>query len=355
MAFETVELNEGSGGALIAADEIGGSYYPVSKVILGADGTNDGPVSATNPMPVSCSALPAGTNNIGDVDVASLPAGSWAGVTAITADYDTGAGTVTMPLVGVALPGSGGAVAGGTSTAPFRTDPMGTTAQPVTDNGGSLTVDGTVTAAQTTHDNLNANANLQVGNADVATGNPVPISDAGGSLTVDGSVSVSGSVAVTDGGGSLTVDGTVTVTDGSGSLTVDGSVSLASAIPAGTNSIGTTKDGGPSWTTSIGVSGVAFVSGLTTSAQAITDAPTSGQYLVLDDLIVSVPTACTVLIEDETSGADLYRLHFAGAGFAQITPRGKTKRSVADKKLTARVASGSTTECGITAYFHSEP
>lgn len=38
---------------------------------------------------------------------------------------------------------------------------------------------------QATHDNLNLNANLQVGDADVANGNPVPVSDAGGSLTVD--------------------------------------------------------------------------------------------------------------------------------------------------------------------------
>lgn len=36
----------------------------------------------------------------------------------------------------------------GTSGAPLRTDPTGSTAQPVTDNGGSLTVDGTVAATQ---------------------------------------------------------------------------------------------------------------------------------------------------------------------------------------------------------------
>lgn len=76
----------------------------------------------------------------------------------------------------------------------------------ITDNGGSITVDGSVTVSatdldirdldsaqdsvevlQASHDNLNANANIQVGNADVANGNPVPVSDAGGSLTVDAS------------------------------------------------------------------------------------------------------------------------------------------------------------------------
>lgn len=54
-----------------------------------------------------------------------------------------------------------------------------------------------VNANQGTHDNLNANANLQVGNADVANGNPVPVSDAGGSLTVDGFVGITGTVTVT--------------------------------------------------------------------------------------------------------------------------------------------------------------
>jgi len=74
----------------------------------------------------------------------------------------------------------------------------------IQDGGNSITVDGSVTVSatdldirdltsvtdsvevlQATHDDLNLNANLQVGDADVANGNPVPISDAGGSLTVD--------------------------------------------------------------------------------------------------------------------------------------------------------------------------
>jgi hypothetical protein len=55
----------------------------------------------------------------------------------ITADYDTGAGTQTMTMFGVALPASGGAVSGGTSSNPLRVDPIGTTTQPIS---------GTVTA-----------------------------------------------------------------------------------------------------------------------------------------------------------------------------------------------------------------
>lgn len=48
-----------------------------------------------------------------------------------------------------------------------------------------------VSVLQATRANLNANATIQVGGTDVANGNPVPVSDAGGSLTVDGTVAVS--------------------------------------------------------------------------------------------------------------------------------------------------------------------
>jgi len=47
------------------------------------------------------------------------------------ADFDSGTGTQLLPLTGIALPASGGAVAGGTSAAPIRIDPTGTTTQPV--------------------------------------------------------------------------------------------------------------------------------------------------------------------------------------------------------------------------------
>lgn len=61
-------------------------------------------------------------------------------------DYDTGAGTVAVSLIGLALPASGGPVAGGTTTNPVQ----------IGDAGGSLTVDGSVTANAGT--NLNTSA-----------------------------------------------------------------------------------------------------------------------------------------------------------------------------------------------------
>jgi hypothetical protein len=40
-------------GDVIATDDIGGVKYQRMKMIVGADGVNDGDVSSTNPMPVS--------------------------------------------------------------------------------------------------------------------------------------------------------------------------------------------------------------------------------------------------------------------------------------------------------------
>jgi len=65
-------------GASVATDDIDGVQYQRIKLVSGADGVNDGDISAANPYPVvQTGALPAGTNNVGDVDIASaLPAGT---------------------------------------------------------------------------------------------------------------------------------------------------------------------------------------------------------------------------------------------------------------------------------------
>ncbi len=60
-----------------------------------------------------------------------------------TQDYDTGGGTDTMVMRGIALPASGGNVAGGTATDPLRIDPTDGTQQSVKlydHNGNALSV-----------------------------------------------------------------------------------------------------------------------------------------------------------------------------------------------------------------------
>ena len=99
--------DSGSGGDTFGADDITGVKYPRCKIIIGADGTNDGDVSSANPMPSVLTAgtaeigkLAAGTAtigkmgansgvDIGDVDVTSIANGSLNGPAAPTIDSYT--------------------------------------------------------------------------------------------------------------------------------------------------------------------------------------------------------------------------------------------------------------------------
>ncbi len=86
---------------------------------------------ATTPadtQPISAASLPLPTGAATETTLSALNTKI---NTEITEDYDTGAGTQTMKKFGIALPASGGSVAGGTATNPLRTDPTGTTTQPV--------------------------------------------------------------------------------------------------------------------------------------------------------------------------------------------------------------------------------
>lgn len=200
MVTDNVTLSQGTeDGPVVGADSvtIGGVEQMLQRVKLydGTDGGTDPiPGDAAHGLDVDVTRLPALVANsgvdIGDVTVnnaagapvpVQLSDGSAVQVLA-TADYDSAAGTVTRVMVGIALPGSGGPVAGGTSANPVRTDPTGSTAQPITDNGGSLTVDGTVTVNA-----LPAGTN-NIGDVDVLTLPALPT----GTNTI-------GSVKLTDG------------------------------------------------------------------------------------------------------------------------------------------------------------
>lgn len=50
---DNTTLNTGTGGDVIGSDDIGGVKFQRVKLIHGVDGTNDGDISKTNPLPVS--------------------------------------------------------------------------------------------------------------------------------------------------------------------------------------------------------------------------------------------------------------------------------------------------------------
>lgn len=137
--------------------------------------------------------LAAGTNNIGDVDVLTVPA----------------------PL---------NVTGGGTEAAALRVtianDSTGVVS--IDDNGGSLTVDGTITA------NLAAGTN-NIGDVDVLTV-PAPLNVTGGgteasALRVTLANDSTGVLSIDDNGASITIDGTVTAnpTDYIREIDTDGS------------------------------------------------------------------------------------------------------------------------------------
>lgn len=269
-------------------------------------------------------ALPAGNNNIGNVDIASsvaldvsaatVPISDAGGSLTVdnaaltTADLDTGAGTDTRGVIGIALAESGGATVVGSA------NPL-----PISDAGGSITVDGTITA-------------------DAGTG-PWPVTDNGGSLTVDNAaLSVTGGgvesgalrvtiandstgvVSVDDNGGSLTVDGTVTASNAAGDVAHD---SADSGNPVKVGFKAYNMDGTAPGTAvaendrANGISDVygrQFVEtahpnlwqamGLYSTAQtdvSVKAAPGAGLSLYITDIVVSTDTAMSVFFEQSTT------------------------------------------------------
>jgi len=211
MADNTI-LNTGSGGDTIATDDIAGIKHQRVKVQYGVDGSATD-VSDTNPLPIDDA---GGSLTIDNTDITTIAGGYAADAAALGS--------------GVLIQGDDGTdrknINVDATTGDVQVDVTNTVN--VSDGGGSLTVDGTVTA-------------------NAGTG-PFPVSDNGGSLTIDNAaLSVTGGgteatalrvtlandstglVSIDDGGGSITIDGTVTANAGTGTMTVtdDGSFTLA--------------------------------------------------------------------------------------------------------------------------------
>jgi len=125
--------------------------------------------------------------------------------------------------------------------------------------------------------------------------------------------------------------------------------------PTATNPI-PTSDAGPAWTTVRGVNsdGEPKASAdLSGGAVACTQAPVTGQKLVIDDLVVSVDTAMKVTFTEETSGKVVLAGYCsANNGFGQNTFRGKIKLATANKKLFVQTSVAG--NISIQTSYHSE-
>lgn len=90
-----------------------------------------------------------------------------------------------------------------------------------------------------------------------------------------------------------------------------------------------------------------------TARTAVTPAPTTGQYLVVDDIIMSSDTALSVTFsrEDANSTA-VMKIYMPANGTVQLTPRGMFKLSTVTKKLNAKTSA--TGNVAMTVFTHSE-
>lgn len=136
---DNTTLNTGTGGDTLATDDISGVKYPRSKITIGADGVNDGDVSSANPLPISGAVTNAGTF-VTQINGDALTA------LQLIDNAVSGAGFNITQFAGAAVPIGGGVEA----TAVRVTIASNSTGVlSVDDNGGSLTVDGTVAISGT--------------------------------------------------------------------------------------------------------------------------------------------------------------------------------------------------------------
>jgi len=181
-------------GVAILMESAGDTLRPVQGsttdgLLVNLGSNNDVTVTGTVTANIA-----AGTNNIGDVDVLTVPA--------------------PLNLTG------GGAEASALRVT-IANDSTGVLS--IDDNGASITVDGTIAATKSGTWVLDSNNGVDIGDVTInnaSGGGAVNIQDGGNSITVDGTVAVSGTVAVTQSG---TWD-EVGINDSGNSITVDAPV-----------------------------------------------------------------------------------------------------------------------------------
>jgi len=141
----------------------------------------------------------------------------------------------------------------------------------------------------------------------------------------------------------------------SGTVTADQGAAGATAWPV---SLGSEQveslDAGPAWTTVRGVRGDPVTSAdMSGAAVAVTDAPTEGQSLVVDDLYLSTEADLSFTLTEETSGTVILGpLYMAANSAQQITPRARLKLDTADKKLMCQTSAAG--DVSVLALVHSE-
>lgn len=109
---------------------------------------------------------------------------------------------------------------------------------------------------------------------------------------------------------------------------------IAGAIATGSTGTQPRSDAGPAWTTSRGVSGARVTSADASGGViSVTDAPTTGQKIVISDIELSVDTTMRVDFKEETTGTVINSIYMVANSSVNLVTRGKKKLVTANKKL----------------------
>jgi hypothetical protein len=90
-----------------------------------------------------------------------------------------------------------------------------------------------------------------------------------------------------------------------------------------------------------------------TARTAVTPAPTTGQYLVIDDIIASSDAAISITLTVESANSTgVMKVYCAANSTVQVTPRGLFKLPTVTKKLNAKTSGAG--NVALTVFTHSE-
>lgn len=301
----------GSGGSGLTDAQLRATPVPVTDAALAPgypEGDTTTPATGTVALVrnLSGALVPLSLGESGDILV-TFPNGARIGVSAESGDvldhknfdFDTGAGSDPRSAFGIMIPKAGGGVLAGTSTEPLRTDPTGTTTQPV-----SVT---NAFALESTAENI------EFAVEQVAT----IISAGRGLVTEDNSAAIKTAVQIMDDWDEADrakvnpIAGQVGVAGGTGAdsaLTQRVSLATNVALPAGTNILGKVgiDQTTPGTTNAVAVTNAfaleATLQSVKTAAEVIDNFISGARGLVTEDNSASIKAAVET-IDNFISGA----------------------------------------------------
>lgn len=291
-------------GTTIGADEIAAVKYQRIKMILGADGTNDGDVSSANPMPVTGTV----TANLGATDNAVLDA-----IAASDASIDskiTACNTGAVVVSSSALP-SGASTAANQSTIIGHVDGLETTLTALNNKLVTGTVIGDVNLGATDNAVLDSIAakdfatqtTLAALNTKVTACNTGAVVLAAGTANI-GDVDVLSLPAIpagTNNIGDVDIASIAAGDNNIGNVDVVTLPAVTGAVTANPSKLATTDDAD-------------FMRKYYTSTGAATDgviwSPAAGKRWYVTDLIINTSAAATITLEDDLTAGDAVVMKF---------------------------------------------